>query len=380
MRIAPWAWKCLSIFSGLQKPRKKWSQSSRLPANFPIRSFRTCCNFVVGPDLLKIRFRFVCYTTHVENNAAIAGKLRQIAALLQEQNVQFKPAAYRRAAQVIEELPNDVSTYGDEKELKKLPGIGEAIAAKIIEFLTTGEISFLTTLQQEQGGISADLMDIEGLGPKRVRQLQRELGITTVPQLIDAAKAGKLRELELWDEILEQKMIQNAARVEERVHRFPRKEVKDDVELLLRTIKSVKGVDRCDVAGSFRREKETVGDIDILLVTKNPEDVSDAIAALPIVRDIVAKGEKKISFDLHNGLRTDVRLVKADQWGAALMYFTGSKEHNIAVRKVAIKNGWKLNEYGLFDGETVIASKEESDIYDALGLRFYEPNERTGSL
>lgn len=316
----------------------------------------------------------------MSNNQAIAGKLRQIAALLQEQNVQFKPAAYRRAAQVVEELPKDVSTYGDEKELKKLPGIGEAIAAKIVEYLETGEISFLVKLMAEQGGISAELMDIEGLGPKRVRQLQTELGITTVSQLVTAAKAGKLRELELWDEILEQKMIQNASRVAERVHRFPREEVKDDVELLLSTIKNVKGVDRCDVAGSFRREKETVGDIDILLVTNNPEKVSDAIAQLSIVRDVVAHGEKKISFDLHNGLRVDVRLVKADQWGAALMYFTGSKEHNIAVRKVAIKNGWKLNEYGLFDGEKVIASKEEQDIYNALELRFYEPRERTGSL
>lgn len=325
--------------------------------------------------------RFIrCYTCYVSNNQVIASKLRQIAALLQEQNVQFKPAAYRRAAQVIEELPNDVSTYGDEKELKKLPGIGEAIAAKIIEYLETGEISFLVKLMAEQGGISGELMDIEGLGPKRVRQLQKELGITTVAQLKEAAEAGKLRGLELWDEILEQKVLENADKVAERVHRFPREEVKDDVELLIKTITSVKDVDRCDVAGSFRREKETVGDIDILLVTTSADTVSDAIANLSIVRDIVAKGDKKISFDLHNGLRVDVRLVNADQWGAALMYFTGSKEHNIAVRKVAIKNGWKLNEYGLFDGDTIVASKEEKDIYDALGLQFYEPKERTGVL
>lgn len=315
-----------------------------------------------------------------DNNAAIASKLNQIAALLQEQDVAFKPAAYRKAATVIEELPKDVSTYGDEKELKKLPGIGDAIAKKIIEFLETGEISFLVKLMAEQGGISAELMDIEGLGPKRVRQLQKELGITSVAQLINAAKQGKLRDLELWDEILEKKMIENAQRVDERLKRFVREEVKGDVDLLLKTLQKVQKVQRCAVAGSFRREKETVGDIDILLVTTAPDEVSDAIAALTIVRDIAAKGDKKISFDLHNGLRVDVRLVKADQWGAALMYFTGSKEHNIAVRKVAIKKGWKLNEYGLFDGEKVVASKEEKDIYDALDLRFYEPQERGGSL
>jgi len=316
----------------------------------------------------------------MEKNRAIASKLNQIAALLQEQGVQFKPAAYRKAATVIEELPNDISTYGDEKELKKLPGIGDAIAKKIIEFLETGEMDFLVLLQKEQGGISAELMDIEGLGPKRVRQLQTELGITSVAQLINAAKQGKLQDLELWDEVMEKKVLENAGRVDETIKRLDREEVKGDVELLLTTIGTVRGVGRVGVAGSFRREKETVGDIDILLVTTAPEEVSDAIAALKIVRDIAVKGDKKISFDLHNGLRVDVRLVKADQWGAALMYFTGSKEHNIAVRKVAIKKGWKLNEYGLFDGEKVIASKEEKDIYDALDLRFYEPKERGGSL
>ena len=316
----------------------------------------------------------------MENNKSIASKLNQIAALLQEQDVAFKPAAYRKAATVIEELSKDVSTYGAEKELKKLPGVGEAIAKKIIEFLETGEMEFLVLLQKEQGGISAELMDIEGLGPKRVRQLQKELGITSVAQLINAAKQGKLQGLELWDEIMEKKVLENAGRVDERIKRFPREEAKADVELLIKTIKTVSGVDRVDVAGSFRREKETVGDIDILLVTTAPEEVSDAIAQLKIVRDIAVKGDKKISFDLHNGLRVDVRLVKADQWGAALMYFTGSKEHNIAVRKVAIKKGWKLNEYGLFDGEEVVASKEEQDIYDALELRFYEPKERVGAL
>mgnify|MGYP002725650889 CR=1 FL=1 len=316
----------------------------------------------------------------MSNNAQIASKLNQIAALLQEQNVAFKPAAYRKAATVIEELPNDISTYGDEKELKKLPGIGEAIAKKIIEFLETGEMEFLVLLQKEQGGISADLMDIEGLGPKRVRQLQNELGITSVAQLVNAAKQGKLRDLELWDEILEKKVIENAGKVEERIKRFPREEVKDDVDLLLETLQKVQKVQRCEVAGSYRREKETVGDIDILLVTTAPEEVSDAISELSIVRDIAVKGDKKISFDLHNGLRVDVRLVKADQWGAALMYFTGSKDHNIAVRKVAIKKGWKLNEYGLFDGEEVVASKEEKDIYEVLGLRFFEPKERVGGL
>jgi DNA polymerase (family X) len=312
----------------------------------------------------------------MENNQKISSMFRQIAALLDEQGVAFKPAAYRKGAQVVEDLPNDVSTYGGVEELKKLPGIGDAMAHKIIEYLETGRMEALDKLMTEQGGISAELMDVEGLGPKRVRQLQSELGIQTIPDLLKAAEAGKLRDLELWDEILEQKVLKNLQRVDERITRFSRAEITEDVEALLAAIKNIQNVDRAEVAGSYRREKETVGDIDILLVTTSAQEVSAAIAALPLVRDVIAHGDTKISFDLQNGLRVDVRLVAADQWGAALQYFTGSKEHNIAVRKVAIKKGWKLNEYGLFDAEIVVASREEEDIYTALGLRYYEPRER----
>lgn len=316
----------------------------------------------------------------MENNKVIAGQLRQIAALLSEQQVPFKPAAYRRAAQVIEELPRDVSTYGDVKELKKLPAVGEAIAKKIVEYLETGEISFLAKLRAEQGGISPELMDVEGLGPKHVRQIQSVLGINSVAELIKAAEAGKLRDLPRMSEDLEKKILENAKRVKERTKRFPREEIKNNVEKLREEIGSVNGVDRSEIAGSYRREKETVGDIDVLVVTKSPKEVSDTIASLPMVRDVVAHGEKKLSFDLQNGLRVDVRFVREDQWGAALLYFTGSKEHNIAMRKVAMRKGWKLNEYGLFHGEEIVASTEEKDIYDALGLRYYEPLERRGAL
>ena len=316
----------------------------------------------------------------MENNKAIAGLLHQIAALLDEQGVAFKPAAYRKGAQVIEELPNDVSTYGDVKELKKLPGIGDAIAHKIIEYLETGKIQALENLRVVQGGIPAELMDIEDLGPKRIREFQKALGIKTVADLVKAAEEGKLRSLPRMSEDLEKKILENAKNVKAHTKRFVREDIKDDIESLLESIRSVEGIEKASVAGSFRREKETVGDIDILTVTKDPEKVSDAVAALPIVKKVVAHGDKKLSFDLQNDLRVDVRFVKADQWGSALLYFTGSKEHNIAMRKVAIRKGWKLSEYGLFDGETVVASKTEEEIYEALGLRFYEPRERLSGL
>ncbi|MFH1443885.1 MAG: nucleotidyltransferase domain-containing protein [Candidatus Peregrinibacteria bacterium] len=316
----------------------------------------------------------------MEHNRKIAVLLRQIAALLEEQGVAFKPAAYRRAAKVLDELERDVSTYKDLKELEALPGIGESIAKKVQEYLKTKRIATLDKLLGMQGGISPSLMEVEGLGPKRARQLQMTLKIQTVADLIKAAETGKLDGLPGFSKTMQQKILTNAKRVTERTRRFLHSEVEDDVAALLKRLKSVKGVERCSVAGSFRREKETVGDIDVLVVTANPKTVSDAIAELPIIRNVVAHGDKKLSFDLKSGIRVDIRFVRGDQWGAALLYFTGSKEHNIALRKRAIQHGWKLNEYGLFDGEKIIASREEEDIYKALDLPYTEPGQRTDAL
>lgn len=323
----------------------------------------------------------------MRTNKQIALLLRQMGVLLEEQGVAFKPAAYRRAAQVIEDLTQDVSAIVTkaktrrlaEKALIALPGIGEAIAGKVVEFVETGRIAALDRMLAEQGGLSAELMGVEGLGPKRVRELQ-SLGIRTTQELMRAAERGKLRDLPRFGEVMERKLLENAKRVRERARRFPRSEVEDDIEQLLRTLRAVKGVEKCAVAGSYRRHKETVGDIDVLVVTAKPKDISDAIAKLPIVRTVVAQGEKKLSFDLRSGIRTDIRFVRSDQWGAALLYFTGDKQHNIVLRKRAMERGWKLNEYGLFAGTKVIASRAEKDVYTALGMPYIEPTERTGAL
>ncbi|HBH20142.1 MAG TPA: hypothetical protein DEB30_00210 [Candidatus Peribacter riflensis] len=316
----------------------------------------------------------------MENNARIAMLLHQIAALLEEQGVAFKPAAYRHAAKILEELKRDVSAFKDIEQLEALPGIGESIARKIQEYLQTGRIAALDKLLGAQGGIPPALILVEGLGPKRARQLQMALGIQSVADLIKAAETGKLKGLPGFSATMQAKVLENARRVTERMRRFPREEVKDDVAALLRKIRGVQGIEQCEVAGSFRREKETVGDIDVLVVTQSAKAVSDAIAELPMVRDVVAHGEKKLSFDLQAGIRVDIRFVRRDQWGAALLYFTGDKGHNIMLRKKAIQRGWKLNEYGLFHGEKVIASREEEDIYKALGFTFIHPPERTDTL
>ncbi len=312
------------------------------------------------------------------NNADIASALYQIAALLEEQGTKFKPAAYRRAAKTVEDLGKDIASFKTEDALMNLPGIGEAIAGKIREYLETGHIRTLDDLVAEQGGIPPDLLAVEDLGPARVRELQKKLGIASVADLIKAAETGKIRTLPRFSETMEKKILENAQRVKERSRRFLRSEVVDDVRMLLKTLRAVPGVVKAEAAGSFRRRKETVGDIDILAIAKNRERVSDAIAHLPIVRHVVAHGETKLSFDLLSGLRVDIRFVNRDQWGSALLYFTGDKEHNIALRKLAIRRGWKLNEYGLFEGEKVVASKEEKDVYQALGLAFVSPEERRG--
>ena len=315
----------------------------------------------------------------MDHNRRIAQIFRQMAALLDEQEIAFKPAAYRRAAQVIEDLQQDVEEFDDEKALMKLPGIGEATASKIVEFVKTGKIATYEKMLKDHGDLPAELLAVEGLGPKRVRQLQA-INITTVPQLMKAAKEGKLRTLPRFSELIEKKILEDAGRVETRSKRFPRADVMKDVEKILKTVRVVPGIERCEAAGSYRREKETIGDLDILVVTKNPEKVAPAIAALSVTERVVAQGEKKMSFDLRSGLRVDVRFVKASEWGAALLYFTGDKEHNIQLRKRAIERGWKLNEYGLFDGARSIAAKNEEDVYQKLGLQWIEPKERTGQI
>lgn len=318
-------------------------------------------------------------------NSAIAALLRKIADILDYQGVAFKPGAYRRAAQTIEDLSHDLATLKDKKALMDLPGIGDAIAEKILEYRSMGRISFLDKLLADTQMGAAGLMNIDDLGPKRVRDIEQLLNIRTVPELIEAAKAGKLRALPRMSEKMEKKILEGALRSQDRVKRFPLHEIDGDVTQLLETLKKLKGVIKAESAGSYRRRKETVGDVDVLLAMKKPTDelaaaIARAIEKLPFVERVVAAGKTRIAFDLHSKLRVDIRIVDVKQWGSALLYFTGSKEHNISLRRLAISKGMKLNEYALTKDDKILASKEESDIYKVLGLPFIEPQKRTGEL
>lgn len=317
-------------------------------------------------------------------NAAVAALLRQIGDILDYQGVQFKPAAYRRAAQTIEDLTTDIASFKDKKALKELPGVGEAIADKILEYFKTGRMSFLDALKAETQMGAAGLLAVDDLGPKRVRELEK-LGILTVPQLIEAAEKGKLRDLPRFSELLEKKILESAKRSGDRVKRFNLKDVEPDVKVLVATLAKIKGAIHVEAAGSFRRRKETVGDVDVLIAVKKAsielaESIHKAIAKLPIVERIVASGPTRIAFDLKSGMRTDIRIVEEKQWGSALLYFTGSKEHNISLRRRAIDRGMKLSEYALFKNDKVVASKTEQDIYKALELPFIEPDKRVAEL
>ncbi|MFA5799359.1 MAG: nucleotidyltransferase domain-containing protein [Candidatus Peribacteraceae bacterium] len=320
-------------------------------------------------------------------NASLARLFRQIADLLDYQGVQFKPAAYRHAAQTIEDLPKDIAEMTEKKELMKLPGIGEALADKIIEYCTTGKIRVLDHLVAETSMGASGLLSVEDLGPRRVREIEQHLDVRTIPELIEAAQIGRLRTLPGFSEILEKKILENAQRAKEGAKRFPRPEVEADVERLLKALRGIGGVNRSEAAGSYRRHKETVGDIDILIgvqgkkVTENvAHSVADAARKFPKFARMVAEGPTKISFDIKSGLRVDIRIVRMKEWGSAFLYFTGTKEHNIMLRRLAIERGLKLNEYGLFRGSKSVVSETEEDIYRALGLKFIEPKERTEIL
>jgi len=320
-------------------------------------------------------------------NASIARIFRQIANLLEYQGIAFKPAAYRRAAQTIEDLPRDVAEIGGKKELMKLPGIGEALADKIIEYLETGKVHAYENLLVETSMGATGLLMVEDLGPRRVREIEQHLNIRTIPQLIEAAEKGRLRALPGFSEILEKKILENARRAKAGTKRFPRTEVEADVELLLSALRQVGGVSRSEAAGSYRRHKEMVGDVDILIGVQGKkvpgnvaQDIAGAVRKFPKFARMVAEGPTKVSFDLKSGLRVDIRIVMMREWGSAFLYFTGTKEHNILLRRMAQDRGLKLNEYGLFRSDKVVASEKEEDIYKSLGLAFIKPEERSELL
>ena len=290
----------------------------------------------------------------------------------------FKVRAYQRAARTIEGLGDELESLIKDDRLTDLDGIGNDLAEKIKEIVLSGRLRYYEELQNTIPAGLLAMMDIPGLGPKTVKLLYDQLGIDSVKKLQLAAKAGRLKALEGIKEKTEKNILKGIAIVRLGQERTPYPFIYPLAEGFLRELKSLKAVEKIELAGSIRRRKDTIKDIDILAVSHDAPAVTDAFTALPGVRQVLARGRTKSSVRAGEfNTQVDLRVVEKDSFGAALMYFTGSKEFNVAMRRLAIKKGYKLNEYGLFDkkGKRLAGSREE-EIFSLLGLTFIPPELR----
>jgi len=321
-------------------------------------------------------------------NKEIARIFREISEYLEMQEDSFRSKAYARVSRTMEETQEDVVQIyerGGKKEIENLPGVGKSIAEKIEEYIKTGRIAYFEELKQKEPIDISSLTAVEGLGPKKIKKLYNELGIKTLNELEVAAKEGKIRKLADFGDKTEQNIIKGIQFLKQSGNRLLLGSAYIIAEEIIAKIKQCKGIEQVGVAGSARRMKETIGDIDILAMIEKPEDASavmESFVSLPEVINIYSKGATKSSIRLKEGMNVDLRILSQKSYGAGLMYFTGSKDHNIEIRKVAAKQGLKLNEYGLFRGNKQVAGDSEEQIYEYLGLQFIPPEmrENTGEI
>src|SRR3954451_10355398 len=297
----------------------------------------------------------------------------------------FRIRSYRRAAEAIEGLPQQISEIvSDEKKLLEIPGIGKGMAANLREIASEGKLRLPAELLTQFRPSMLDLLKIQGLGPKTIALIWDAFQVCDVDGVAKLASEGKLRTLPRMGEKNEQKIlkgIEDYKRISGRFHLDTADEV---AEKLITLLTGLPGVDRVTPAGSLRRGRETVGDLDLLVTgkccnnQKQRNAVIDKIVTFPGILQVLAQGENKVSFKLRSGMQVDVRLLPPDSFGAAMQYFTGSKSHNVALRQRALKMGYTLNEYGLtrLEDEKRVASKTEEEIYAKLGLDYIPPEMR----
>ncbi|RIA55722.1 DNA polymerase/3'-5' exonuclease PolX [Dichotomicrobium thermohalophilum] len=309
------------------------------------------------------------------HNSDIAEAFRRLADLLEiEGGNQYRVRAYRNAAATVEGLPHDAARMIEQgADLSELPGIGEDLAGKIETLIETGELPLLEEVEGRVPEGLAEITHVSGIGPKRAWKLYEELGIETIEALRKAAEAGEIRDIEGFGEKTEQNIIDALGRFEGGEKRLRLMDAEHIAEPLLDYVREIDGVKQAIIAGSYRRQKETVGDLDILVTAKRGSDVMDRFVKYDEVDEVVSKGETRSTVVLQSGFHVDLRVVAEVSYGAALFYFTGSKAHNIVVRKRAIDRGWKLNEYGLFEDNERIAGKTEEEVYEKLDLPFIPP-------
>jgi DNA polymerase (family X) len=316
------------------------------------------------------------------NNQAVAQTFSLLADMLDIEGKEnrFAILAYRRAAEQVANLDRDINAIAQAGELRSIAGIGQAIADKITSLLNTGSFDLLDRMKQAIPAGLVEMLAIPDMGPKRVKLLWEQTGVTTIAELEQAAREGKLAGLPGIGPKLEAKIIANIEVTKKRGtnDRTPLGLAYPLAHAMLKRLMYVDGVLRASVAGSLRRMRETIGDIDLLLAADEVDPVMDVFVALPQVGDVIARGPTKSSVRLHTGQQVDLRVIQPQHWGAALQYFTGSKDHNVRLREIALKQGYSLNEYSLTrvkDGQDLFCH-EEREVYEKLGLPFIPPELR----
>ena len=330
------------------------------------------------------------------SNAAISRILRQIAYLIEleaqdnnkeadknKSNTVFKIRAYRRTADIIENLSSNVEEVYNKQKLKGLiaiPSIGKAIALKIEEYITTGRIEYAEELKKRTSINVEEFYHLEGvgIGPKTVKAIHDSLGLNNLTDVERAAMEGKIRSVPGFSYKKEESILKKIQSFKKDSGRYLLGDVYPLVKQIEVRLSNIKGVKNAIAVGSFRRMKETLGDIDYLVVSDAPEVIRDYFASMPEVDQVVGKGPSKTFVKLNNGMDADLLVVPEESFGSALQYFTGSKEHDVALRKIAISKGLRLNEWGVYDDHNnrLIASSKEEEVYDLLGLEWIPPEMR----
>jgi DNA polymerase (family 10) len=315
-------------------------------------------------------------------NSEVARIFGEIAEMLElKDENRFKVRSYQRVSQLIESLPQDIAEVHKAGKLEELPGVGEAIAKKIAELVETGRLGFYERLKAEIPPGLLDMLKIPDVGPRTVQLVNRKLGITTVDELEKAARDHRIRELDRMGPKVEENILKGIELVRGGRERITLGRCLPLALFVVERLKSEGVVEAIQYAGSLRRMKETIGDIDMLAVSKDPASVMEAFTSMGGIKRIIEHGETRSSVIFGDEeVQMDLRVVPAGSFGAALQYFTGSKEHNVRLREIAVKKGMKLNEYGLFKvtgkKETPVAGTTEEEIYEALGMAWMPPEMR----
>ncbi len=310
-------------------------------------------------------------------NKEVAEIFRKVAALLEiKGDNPYRIRAYQRAAQNIEALTVDVEELAAQRKLERIPGIGKDLAQKIKEILETGTLQKYEELKREIPPELLKFLEIPGFGPKKAKIVYEKLGIKTIEELEKACLEHRLARLPGFGPKTEENILKGIKLLKQKRGRLPLGLVLPWAEELVSLLKKKSPVDRIDIAGSIRRRRETVKDIDILVTSKNPLKVMEIFVSLPMVEEVLLQGETKTSVRLKQGIQVDLRVVDPECYGAALAYFTGSKAHNIRIRELGVQRGLKINEYGIFKGQNRIGGREEEEVFAAVGLPWIPPELR----